>query len=453
MQNKFDEYLLKEYEQIANAHFNTINTISSFFRYYAVLMAVPIPLGAAILPFILTNKEISPELKIYSNLIFGSIFLTLPLVGIFISRYLVSLRHDSLLYARTVNGIRKYFYYKSGLSQLQKISIRTLPHSIYIPDYEDTSFSPVIWVFSIIHCGYLIVGLFLINDFANIQLNKNLYSVGTVAILFFILHFLFFKRDSRKRENDYLVTNKVGVDIDGVLNKHREHFCKMLYDKKNIIIHPDQITHIPVHEAGLQITKEDEEEILNDPRYWTQMPLDPDAPSQLEKLSSSLGKIVWIYTERAWPITKKTEKKKNRSLWLEWKKEILIFIDEMDLNFYFRNKEKFICYYLYCTNKNKLINQVTKLWLKKHNLKYDKLTVENKNILFGRKNSCRFSSSKSQIQYFIEDDPEKAIKLSMLCDFVFLIEHPYNEKFEMPNNIARVKNWVEIFKKLRLFSL
>ncbi len=38
---KTPEFLLKEYERISEAHFNTSNQISLFFRYYLTLMSVP----------------------------------------------------------------------------------------------------------------------------------------------------------------------------------------------------------------------------------------------------------------------------------------------------------------------------------------------------------------------------------------------------------------------------
>ena len=40
------EYLRGEYQNIAQAHFRTMEAISSFFRYYLLIMSAPIPVLA-----------------------------------------------------------------------------------------------------------------------------------------------------------------------------------------------------------------------------------------------------------------------------------------------------------------------------------------------------------------------------------------------------------------------
>lgn len=59
-----------------------------------------------------------------------------------------------------------------------------------------------------------------------------------------------------------------------------------------------------------------------------------------------------------------------------------------------------------------------------------------------------YYTNKKPYRYFIEDTPENAIKLASTCEYVFLIEHPYNSeinfKENLPINVIRVKNWSEI---------
>jgi uncharacterized HAD superfamily protein len=111
---------------------------------------------------------------------------------------------------------------------------------------------------------------------------------------------------------------------------------------------------------------------------------------------------------------------------------------------------------------------ITKEWLKKNGIKYDKLIIEEGNdfssdprIVFRN----RFDlARKKKIRFFVEDDLEKALKLSFICDVVFLISHPYNlpgadlseeqnkMRKELPSNIIRVKNWDEIYQCVRRLS-
>lgn len=109
------------------------------------------------------------------------------------------------------------------------------------------------------------------------------------------------------------------------------------------------------------------------------------------------------------------------------------------------------------------IKSITKDWLKKVDIKYDKLIIEtngvdnppSKNISKIPKFYFRnryYHAQKHHFRYFIEDIVENAIRLSFSCDYVFLIEQPYNSKEnfqDLPNNIFRVKDWSAIKEKIK----
>ncbi len=111
------------------------------------------------------------------------------------------------------------------------------------------------------------------------------------------------------------------------------------------------------------------------------------------------------------------------------------------------------------------LKYITEEWLIKNGIFYDKLIFEKGNDFSSDPKAHiknRFEiSKKKKIRYFIEDDLEKAIKLSYMCDICFLISHPYNLSFSnlpneikrkreaFPSNIIRVKNWDEISQHLR----
>ena len=48
----FDIFMVEEYKNISNAHYNTGSSISQFFRYYLILM----PAVIAVLPVLLSSK-------------------------------------------------------------------------------------------------------------------------------------------------------------------------------------------------------------------------------------------------------------------------------------------------------------------------------------------------------------------------------------------------------------
>lgn len=111
--------------------------------------------------------------------------------------------------------------------------------------------------------------------------------------------------------------------------------------------------------------------------------------------------------------------------------------------------------------KRKLIEKITKEWLKKNKIKYDKIKFEKGNhdrpvTAFSTKYRTRYYySAKYNIKYFVEDSLENALKLSRICEYVFLINHKYNESnasFEMPYNIIRVNGWDDILDFIKKFS-
>lgn len=67
-------------------------------------------------------------------------------------------------------------------------------------------------------------------------------------------------------------------------------------------------------------------------------------------------------------------------------------------------------------------------------------------------NRNRFQASKlTGFRFFIEDMPENAIKLSSLCDYVFLFDEPYNkdERYNFPKNVIRVESWEDIYRYMK----
>ena len=75
--------------------------------------------------------------------------------------YVVNLRLDSLLYARTVNGLRDHSARKSRLPADELRRVLVLPRSVGLPRYFEASFFlPVVVAFAILDSGYLVGGWF-----------------------------------------------------------------------------------------------------------------------------------------------------------------------------------------------------------------------------------------------------------------------------------------------------
>ncbi len=97
------DFLLMEYKNIAQAHFNAQEMLSKWVRFYFLVIAAPLTLLV-----LFAGKGQTIDLNSPRGF-FPILTLLTGTVGIFISLIIFDIRLDAALYARTVNGIRKYF--------------------------------------------------------------------------------------------------------------------------------------------------------------------------------------------------------------------------------------------------------------------------------------------------------------------------------------------------------
>jgi len=128
--DNFKNFLLSEYSNIAQAHFKSIESISSFFRYYLLIMSIPISVFIIITK---NQKDGSLNVTNFNSEILSLILLVISIAGIGVFCYIMNLRFDVVLYARVVNGIRKFFFdkYKEDLNF--KLRLRVLPQNPQMP--------------------------------------------------------------------------------------------------------------------------------------------------------------------------------------------------------------------------------------------------------------------------------------------------------------------------------
>jgi undecaprenyl pyrophosphate phosphatase UppP len=103
-----DEFMLKEYESIAAAHFDSQEGLRQQFRFYLLLAAVPITiLGLAFKDQQTKNIEQFDLLNLPRFL--GYSFIAVGILGVMMLLAMIHTALDATLYARTVNGVRAFF--------------------------------------------------------------------------------------------------------------------------------------------------------------------------------------------------------------------------------------------------------------------------------------------------------------------------------------------------------
>ena len=465
----FEEFQQSEYQHIADAHFKAIESISSFFRYYLLVMALPVPVVAAL--FGLSGDAQKTLGLVPAIFVFVGIFaIAVSIAGFCVLVQIVNLKMDVTLYSRVVNAIRKYYYDKHEVDHANKLMMRKLPQSASFPAYWDLPFAFVVLAFAIFDTLYFLLGShFLLLASA---LPKSIYDVGfehygayqayglelTGNIIFFG-HFAAHALFSRHREYRYLQGQVLGIDIDGVLNLHREHFCKILASETGIQIGASAIKLLPVHEnedLGVKVTRNDERCVFNKPAYWVEMPVMPGAADAIKSIRNSLSLPIHIFTHRPW-FDIGTSSAVDQKLWRSAALHMGELVDA-------KVCERAWVWAMTALNYRSSLKYITRYWLKSVDIPFDSLLVErgNENVAYSRGRYInRFSYAKrKKIRFFVEDDWIKAVKLAYICDVVFLIDHPYNRTeaggskkhhdktvlAELPANVVRVTSWSEIKK-------
>lgn len=374
--------------------------------------------------------------------------------------YIINLRLDVLLYARTVNGIRNYVLNHSDISLHGQLMWIVLPKSTHLPKYfEGLYFLWVVLAFAFVDALYAVAAMigFFLPSYNSLAIQDiisdhflGLLMVSGVTILLHVLLYVFL---SSHRERGYLRSNIIGIDIDGVLNDHRTHFCKLLSEKTGKSLDPEAITQIPVHEIpDTIVTDDDETTVFNDPRYWSEMIVLEDASRVIKKLKNVFKLRVHIFTYRHWPKSDYGEETVEGDIDEEWNDHLRHEIAEQAPTFL--RILRWIRVQLGISFV-KRIYLITRYWLDQNDIPFDKLLVErgNENVSDpkGQFRNRFWQAKKRTIRYFVEDDLEKAIKLSFICEVVFLIDYPYNRMSSdrLPRNIVRVAGWKEIYREIR----
>jgi len=156
----FEKFLLAEYEHIANAHFNAVETISEFFKHYVTMIGLPLAAVPIIIKILPERARAIENLKGYESFIIMA-SLIVASIGFCMMIYIVSLHKVSLLYAKTVNGVRNYFYEIAALDSDSEAAVRVLPRSIKKPRYFRKSFMSAIVAFGLLDGSYPSLAIFL----------------------------------------------------------------------------------------------------------------------------------------------------------------------------------------------------------------------------------------------------------------------------------------------------
>jgi hypothetical protein len=155
--NVTDEFMLKEYENIASAHFDSQNGLRQQFRFYLLISAVPLTVlgltfrvGADIQHIGLFDL---PKLL-------AAAFIGIGFLGLLMLLSMIHTALDATLYARTVNGIRRYFVDRATAGGTALSPYLKMPIVVDRPKYfHIRAFFWQVILISAVNCAYITIGV------------------------------------------------------------------------------------------------------------------------------------------------------------------------------------------------------------------------------------------------------------------------------------------------------
>lgn len=157
--NVNDEFMLKEYESIAAAHFDSQDGLRQQFRFYLLIAAVPL----TVLGLVLREPSQAIPVRQIGLLdlppFLGLVFLGIGLLGTLMLLSMINTALDATLYARTVNGIRNYFANRAETLGADLAPYLKMPRNMDQPKYfHIRAFFWQVVMLGFINAGYVAFG-------------------------------------------------------------------------------------------------------------------------------------------------------------------------------------------------------------------------------------------------------------------------------------------------------
>lgn len=137
MNKDASDFMIQEYDQIASAYFGLRDQVNDWFKTYLSLIGLPLTVLVAVLR--LAEEQLPISIAGLPDVVAGLLILVAAL-GFFVALSIVAMRMEMILYARTINGIRRYFAEldqkaKSGAGERELAAYLVLPTSDSIPPF------------------------------------------------------------------------------------------------------------------------------------------------------------------------------------------------------------------------------------------------------------------------------------------------------------------------------
>jgi hypothetical protein len=129
MNKDSSDFMTTEYDRISTAYFDLRDQVNEWFKTYVTLISLPLTVLVAV-----TKIGEDSNTTNFSTIppIVSILLIVVAFLGFFVNLSIVSMRMEMILYARTINGIRRFFA-ELGQNENSTGKIKSLAKFLILP--------------------------------------------------------------------------------------------------------------------------------------------------------------------------------------------------------------------------------------------------------------------------------------------------------------------------------
>lgn len=193
--------MVTEYDRISTAYFGLQNQVNEWFKSYLTVIGFPVTILIAILRLVPSENEIT-----FTSLpnILAGLLLIIALLGLFITISIISMRMEMIMYARTINLVRRYF----AVNNEKLLDYLSLPKTDTKPGFYEKKDS-LIWQISIMA---IIDGALISIVVVNLTRANQVLSM-LIGFVFCLLHWLIYRCIAYRRTKKWNIKQPQDLGI------------------------------------------------------------------------------------------------------------------------------------------------------------------------------------------------------------------------------------------------
>jgi hypothetical protein len=213
MNKDASDFMIQEYDRISTAYFGLRDQVNEWFKIYVTLIGLPLTVLAAVTNISAgsTNTNLSSIPTIVSSLL-----AVVSLLGVFVTFSIISMRMEMILYARTINGIRRFF------ADLDKLTIsRTQPSELAKYLILPTSDKQPPFYEAGRAMFYQVMKIGIMDGLISLVSIQNLFQIGWIWSIIAgfgiaYIHMFIYKRMADKREAEWKIRFTDNLEVPNI---------------------------------------------------------------------------------------------------------------------------------------------------------------------------------------------------------------------------------------------